>query len=61
VVSKVAGVSAEAERRGRGRASMRGENGGGFSTARPCAKIRPTSACGAAATDGHRRRGATPT
>jgi hypothetical protein len=48
-VSRAAGVSAEVERRVRGRVSTRGENGGGFSTARPRAKIRPAKARGAAA------------
>jgi hypothetical protein len=49
MVSKVAGTSAEAERRARGRVSVRGENGGGFSTARPHVKIRPARARGVAA------------
>jgi hypothetical protein len=48
-VSRAAGVSAEVERRARGRVSTRGENGGGFSMAHPRTKIRPAKACGAAA------------
>jgi hypothetical protein len=58
VASGAAGASVEAEWRGRGRASARGENGGGFSTAHPCMKIRPTNPHGVAATGAevpHRR------
>jgi hypothetical protein len=50
MASRAAGLSEEAERRGIGRASTRGENGGGLSTAHPRAKIRLTSPCGVAAT-----------
>jgi hypothetical protein len=48
-VSRAAGVSAELERRVRGRVSTRGENGGGFSMAHPHTKIRLAKARGAAA------------
>jgi hypothetical protein len=43
-VSRAAGMSAEEERRARGRVNTRRENGGGFSTACPRVKIRPTRA-----------------
>jgi hypothetical protein len=47
MASRAVSVSAEAERRVRGRVSMRGENGGGFSMAHPSVKIRSTKARGA--------------
>jgi hypothetical protein len=60
MVSRAVGASVEAERRARGRVSARGENGGGFSMARPRAKIRLAKARGAAAstTGGGRFSGA---
>jgi hypothetical protein len=57
---RAASMSVKAEWGGRGRMSMRGENGGRFSTAHPRVEIRLTNPRGVAAKGGHRRRGATP-